>query len=129
MSYMKMKSLNSEAGDDPTAAVALEKEANHTVWRQWHRRSHSLAGAAAGVGLTGIVATKIGFVAPASAEVINTTEIVEIMTSMTTIFPSMGSMVIAIVPTLLILAVVGFLLGFFDSILDAINGCMKGFGR
>lgn len=127
MSDMKIKKLTVEADTDPDAAVALNNELNRSESKKKFRPHFAGVGlAAAGAG---VLLTKVGFIAPASAEVINTTEIVEIINSMTTIFPSMGSMVIAIVPTLLILAVVGFLLGFFDSILDAINSCMKGFGR
>ncbi len=81
--------------------------------------------AAASVGLAALLTKFAGIGAPAAAEMINTTAIVEMITSMTTIFPSMGTMVVAIVPTLLILAIVAFLLGFFDSILDAIQGAMK----
>lgn len=81
--------------------------------------------AAAAVGFTAILTKFVGLGAPAAAEGINTTAIVEMITSMTTIFPSMGTMVVAIVPTLLILAIVGFLLGFFDSILEAIQGAMR----
>lgn len=127
MSYMKLKKLSAEAETDPAAAVALDNDQNRSESKKKFRPHFAGVGlAAAG---SGVLLTKVGFFAPAAAEVINTTQIVEIITSMTDIFPSMGSMVIAIVPTLLILAVVGFLLGFFDSILDAINSCMKGFGR
>lgn len=80
---------------------------------------------AAGSVAVAALAVKLGIGAPAAAETINTTAIIEMITSMTTIFPSMGTMIVAIVPTLLILAIVGFLLGFFDSILEAIQGAMK----
>lgn len=85
----------------------------------------SSALAAAGSVAVAALAVKLGIGAPAAAETINTTAIIEMITSMTTIFPSMGTMIVAIVPTLLILAIVGFLLGFFDSILEAIQGAMK----
>lgn len=80
---------------------------------------------AAGSVAVAALAVKLGIGAPAAAETINTTAIIEMITSMTSIFPSMGTMIVAIVPTLLILAIVGFLLGFFDSILEAIQGAMK----
>lgn len=66
--------------------------------------------AAAGVG-AGIL------IGPASAEVINVTQITGILSDMGDIFPSFATLVVAIVPTILTLAVIGFVLKFFDKIL------------
>ncbi len=129
MSDMKFRALATSAETDPSAAVELDNEINRKGWKLFRKRSHSLAGAIGGVGIVSIVATKIGFVAPASAEVINTTQITEILTSMIDIFPAIGNLVIAIVPTLITLGLVAFILKFFDEILGAISGCMSVFRR
>lgn len=52
---------------------------------------------------------------------INVADITGVISDMTGIFPSIGAMVVAIVPTLMILAVVGFILKFFDKILAMIE--------
>lgn len=73
----------------------------------------------------GIVATGTGAGVAALAGVgsaaINTTAIIGLITDATTIFPSLGDMVVAIVPTILTLCIVGFVTGFFDKILNMID--------
>ncbi|EHQ36455.1 hypothetical protein [Methanoplanus limicola] len=79
--------------------------------------------AAASTGMAGLVSC-------VSADTsINWTSITDLLEGVTTIFPSIGNMVVAIIPTLMILAVVGFVLYFFDAILDAISGSLKIFRR
>lgn len=56
-------------------------------------------------------------VGAASAEVINTTAITGMLSDVGVIFPSFGNLVIALVPTLMILSVIGFVFKFFDKIL------------
>ncbi|WP_440944969.1 hypothetical protein ACSAZL_12475 [Methanosarcina sp. T3] len=57
----------------------------------------------------------------ASASVINVSQITGILSDMGLIFPSFGDLVVAIVPTIMTLAVVGFILKFFDKILAMID--------
>lgn len=52
---------------------------------------------------------------------LNTTAIIETISGVTEIFPSLGDMVVGIVPTILTLAVVGFIIGFFDKILAMVE--------
>jgi len=73
------------------------------------------AAAAAGAGL---------LIGPASAEVINVTQITGILADMGSIFPSFATLVVAIVPTILTLAVIGFVLKFFDKILAMFDKLM-----
>jgi len=55
--------------------------------------------------------------AASAGEIINTTAITGIFTDLGVIFPSMGNLVVSILPTVLTLAVVGFATGFFDKVL------------
>ena len=57
----------------------------------------------------------------ASAEVINVSQITGILTDMTQIFPSFGNLVVGITPTILTLAIIGFVIKFFDKILAMID--------
>jgi hypothetical protein len=60
----------------------------------------------------------------ASAEM-NTTAITEAIAAFTVILPSIANMIMAIVPTLLTLGIIGFIFGFWDSILEMIKGLIK----
>lgn len=80
--------------------------------------------AAASTGMAGLVSC-----VAAEDVTVNWTSISDLLAGVTTIFPSIGNMVVAIIPTLMILAVVGFVLYFFDAILDAISGSLKIFRR
>jgi hypothetical protein len=82
------------------------------------KRKFGLKVAAASVGGAGLVSA-------VSADTINWTPMIEMMEGVASFFPSIGTMVMAIIPTLLLLAVVAFVLGFFDGILDAIKGALK----
>jgi hypothetical protein len=62
----------------------------------------------------GVLATIGG---ASAGEVINTTAITGLFSDLTIIFPSMGNLVVAVLPTIMLLAVIGFALGFFDKIL------------
>lgn len=55
--------------------------------------------------------------AASAGEVINTTAITGIFNDMGLIFPSIGNLVVTILPTILTLAVLGFVVTFFDKIL------------
>lgn len=69
-----------------------------------------------GLGIAGF-----GALSNVGSAALNTTAIIETITGVTTIFPSLGDMVVGIVPTILTLAVVGFILGFFDKILGMVE--------
>ena len=83
----------------------------------WKRRL-ALAGAAIGTaGLT--------LVSSASALQIDWGDLTGLLRNVsTTIFPEISTMVIAIVPVILILAIVAFITGFFGKILDMIKGVL-----
>ncbi|WP_406661569.1 hypothetical protein V7O66_03375 [Methanolobus sp. ZRKC3] len=57
----------------------------------------------------------------ASAETVNWSEITTMLDGIVTIFPSISAMITGIVPTLMILAVVGFVMRFFKSIIKIIE--------
>jgi len=61
----------------------------------------------------------------AAAETMNWTQITDMLAGVTTIFPSISDMIVAIVPTLMVLAVVGFVLRFFDSIIGMIESATR----
>ena len=64
----------------------------------------------------------MGFAGTASAESINWTEITDIISGMATnLIPAFVALVLAAVPLLIILAVVGFVMGFLDSILKMLQ--------
>lgn len=61
-----------------------------------------------------------------AAEVsVNWTSIINLLDGVTTIFPSIGNMVIGIVPVIFVLIVVLFIVAFFDSIIGMIQGVMR----
>lgn len=61
---------------------------------------------------------------PASAG-LNTTSITDAIGSFSDIMPSIGDMVTSVVPTLMTLAIVGFVMRFYSQILEAISGFLK----
>jgi hypothetical protein len=64
----------------------------------------------------------MGFAGTVSAETINWTDITEIITGMaTSLIPAFVTLVLAAVPLLVILAVVGFVMQFLDRILDMLK--------
>ncbi len=63
--------------------------------------------------------------AAANSTTMNWTQITDMLSGVTTIFPSIGDMIVAIVPTLMVLAVVGFVLRFFDSIISMIESATR----
>lgn len=81
---------------------------SNRIFANRHVQRATLAGSA-------LIATIGG--ASAEGGVINTTMISGIFEDLGVIFPSIGNMVVTILPTILILAVVGFAIKFFDKIL------------
>ena len=64
----------------------------------------------------------MGFAGTVSAETINWTDITDIITGMaTSLIPAFVTLVLAAVPLLVILAVVGFVMQFLDRILDMLK--------
>jgi len=77
------------------------------------------------------IATMIGMAVPVSAEElsINWTEIGNVISGAGSIMPSVGSLIVAVVPILLLLIVVGFVTGLFDGIIGAIQDALRLFRR
>jgi len=69
-----------------------------------------------GIGIAGA-----GALIGRGSAAMNTTAILDVLSSMGTIFPALGDVVVALVPTIMILAVVGFITGFFDKILEMVS--------
>lgn len=61
----------------------------------------------------------------ASAETMNWTPIIDMVDGMTTLMPSIGNLIMAVAPILLILVAVGFVTGLFDGLLDGLRGAFK----
>jgi len=61
-----------------------------------------------------------------AAATVNFTSVVEILEATVTIFPPIVLLVIAVVPVLIIVAVVSFVLGLFGAILDGITSAFRG---
>ncbi|WP_407282153.1 hypothetical protein V7O61_08375 [Methanolobus sp. WCC1] len=79
------------------------------------------------VGTCMVMATCL--VGSASAATINWTEMIDLVNGVTGVMPSFGNLIMAAVPIILILSVVGFTTGLFDSILDGISSAFKVFKR
>ena len=60
---------------------------------------------------------------------VNWTQIGDIIEGAGSIMPSVGSLITAVVPVLLLLIVVGFVTGLFDGIIGAINDSFRIFRR
>jgi len=56
---------------------------------------------------------------------INWTSITDLIDGVTTIFPSLGNMVVGIVPVIFVLIIVVFVVRFFDSIIGMIEGVIR----
>jgi len=108
--------------DESTTNVSLKSRMDQKIARV---KGKIVAGAtvAGGLALTACP------VSAAETGGINWTGLSDMMSGVTEIFPAMGNMVTGIVPILLTLAIVGFILYFFDAILDAIKGAMSFFKR
>jgi hypothetical protein len=74
----------------------------------------------ASIGVAGV-----GALMGRGAAEINTTAILDVLSSMGVIFPALGDVVVALVPTIFILAIVGFVTGFFDKILGMVDKMIK----
>lgn len=61
----------------------------------------------------------------ASAEAINWTNITDMINGVAGIMPSIGNLVVAIVPTILLLIVVGFIVGIFDGIIGGLTNAFR----
>jgi hypothetical protein len=72
------------------------------------------------IAIPGSILTLLLLVSSVSADVtVNWSSIADIMNGVGTyVFPAIGNMVLSIVPTMIIIAVVGFVMMFFDKILD-----------
>jgi len=68
-------------------------------------------------------------VSSASAATINWTDMSDLIDGVTTIIPSFGNLIFAVIPLILVVAVASFALGLFDSILDGISSAFRSFGR
>lgn len=77
------------------------------------------------------IATMTGMASPAAADSlsINWTEIGNVISGAGSIMPSVGSLIVAVVPILLLLIVVGFVTGLFDGIVGAIQDALRMFRR
>ena len=64
-------------------------------------------------------------ISPVSAAEMNWSTVTNMLDGVTTIFPSIANMVTELVPIFLLLAVVGFVLRFFDSIITAITSALS----
>lgn len=73
------------------------------------------------VKIVGLIAAGSGLVMSASAAVDLNATISPILTSLTELIPGIIDLVVAVVPAIIVLAVVGFIVAFFDKIL----GMMK----
>jgi len=60
---------------------------------------------------------------------INWSALGDLISGVGDLMPSIGNLVVAVVPILLLLIVVGFLVGLFDSIIGAIQDAFRMFGR
>ena len=83
----------------------------------WVQRA-TLAGA-------GLMAT----VHPVAAETMNWTPIQEMFEGISGLMPSVSVLIIAVVPIIILLVVVGFLTGLLQGIVDAIQGGLNAFKR
>jgi hypothetical protein len=73
------------------------------------------------VKLVGLAVTGMGLVASASAAIDINTTVGPILDSVTELIPTIINLIVAIVPAIIVMAVIGFLVAFFDKIL----GLMK----
>lgn len=80
---------------------------------------------ASGLGLMGTAAANT----TDSSDTINWTMIGDMISGVGGIMPDIANMVTQVVPVILMLIVVGFVIGFFDSIIGAIRDAMRVFNR
>lgn len=111
--------------DEGATNVSLK---SRVVQRITKVKGKVVAGATVAGGLA-LTACPVSAAEAAETGGINWTSLGDMMNGVTGIFPAMGNMVTGIVPILLTLAIVGFILYFFDAILDAIKGAMSFFKR
>ena len=84
--------------------------------------SRRIALTAAAVGTAGLT-----LISAASASVVpNWSDIVGIIQNLSyTVMPQLGNLIMAVVPVIIVLALVGFIVGFFDKILELINRTIR----
>jgi len=70
------------------------------------------------VKLVGLAATGMGLAASASADIDINGSVGPILDSMIELIPTIIELVVAIVPAIIVMAVVGFIVAFFDRILS-----------
>ncbi len=84
-------------------------------------------------GIWTAIGTYVGSVTPAAAAdlnySVNWTALGDMIGGVGDLMPSVGNLVIAVVPIILLLIVVGFVVGLFDSIIGAIRDAFRMFGR
>ncbi len=78
-----------------------------------------------------VLAMALMLLNPVAAEemTVNWTAIGDIVEGAGSIMPSIGNLITAVVPVLLLLVVVGFVTGLFDGIIGAINDAFRMFRR
>lgn len=113
MAFARMILANSATADKYAAAV---------------NRRYTMMHVFKGLLVFGLVAFAVS--APAAAATneslsINWTEIGQIVEGAGSIMPSIGSLIVAVVPVVLVLVVVGFVTGIFESIITAIRDAFR----
>jgi hypothetical protein len=73
------------------------------------------------VKAVGLAATGMGIVGAASAAVDINATVGPIITSVVELIPTIIDLIVAIVPAIIVMAVIGFLVGFFDKVLGMMN--------
>ena len=73
------------------------------------------------VKLAGLTATGMGLIAAVSADVDINETIGPILDSVIALIPTIIELIVAIVPAILVMAVVGFIVAFFDRILGMLK--------
>lgn len=90
------------------------------------KTSHYKTKAALSIGAFALI-TSPAAAAENSSEFINTTAIVDMIGAFTSIFPALGDMLSAALPLILLIAFVGFILKFWNSILEMLSSMMTMF--
>ena len=95
------------------------------------RREEIKKGVSAGLMVLAMALMLLNPVAAAENETmsVNWTAIGDIVEGAGSIMPSIGNLITAVVPVLLLLVVVGFVTGLFDGIIGAINDAFRMFRR
>jgi hypothetical protein len=68
-----------------------------------------------------VMTSSLALVGMASATEINWTEITTILEGVVDIFPSILTLVVNIFPIIIVISIIGFVIGFLDTILDMVK--------